>query len=73
LICLTCTDAPDVAFTNHRLVQSLGLAFMFGSGTYICVSTKLYILMTLLVIAIMFYVLAEYRLRNHEDEVFEES
>ncbi|CAL1549124.1 unnamed protein product, partial [Lymnaea stagnalis] len=61
LICLTCTDAPEVAFTNYRLIQSVGLAIIFGSGTWMCVSTKLYLLMTLLVVAIMFYVLAEYR------------
>ena len=62
LICLTCVEEPEVAFTNLRLLQSLGLAVMFGCG--LCVSAKLYLLMTVLVVAIMFYVLAEYRLRN---------
>ncbi|XP_059177433.1 protein unc-93 homolog A-like, partial [Physella acuta] len=73
LICLTCTEAPEVAFTNYRLVQSVGLAIMFGSGTWMCVSAKLYLLMTLLVVAIMFYVLAEYRLRHNDDDVFEDT
>ena len=45
----------------------------FLSGTYICVSFKLYILMILLVVAIMFYVLAEYKVRQVDDEHFEET
>ncbi|ESP03275.1 hypothetical protein LOTGIDRAFT_92528, partial [Lottia gigantea] len=61
LICITCLDDPETAFANYRMLQSLGLALAFGSGTFFCVSAKLYFLMTLLVVAIMFYVLAEYR------------
>lgn len=72
LICLTCTEEPDMAFTNYRLVQSVGLAIVFGFGSWVCVSVKLYLLMTLLVVAIMFYVLAEYQLRHDDDDVFED-
>lgn len=41
-------------------------------GTYMCVAGKLYLLMTVLVLSIMFYVLAEYRLRHNDDDVFED-
>lgn len=37
-----------------------------------CVAGKLYLLMTVLVLSIMFYVLAEYRLRHNDDDVFED-
>ena len=55
------------------MLHALGLTLAFSLGTGVCVAGKLYLLMTLLVIAIMFYVLAEYRLRNHNhhNEVFE--
>lgn len=73
LICLTCVDEPDIAFANYRLLQSLGLTIAFCCGTFMCVSAKLYMLMTMLVVAIMFYVLAEYRVRHvDEDDVFED-
>ena len=36
-----------------------------------CVAFKLYILMILLVVAIMFYVLAEYKVRQVDGDVFE--
>ena len=38
-----------------------------------CVAFKLYILMILLVVAIMFYVLAEYKVRQVDEENFEET
>lgn len=77
LLCLTCTEAPDIAFANSRMLQSLGLTLAFSLGTGMCVAAKLYLLITLLVLAIMFYVLAEYRLRHdseeEEDDVFEDN
>ncbi|RUS86004.1 hypothetical protein EGW08_006216, partial [Elysia chlorotica] len=68
LICLTCADAPEVAFNNYRLVQSLGLALTFGSEPMMCLPARMYLLLTLLVVAIMFYVLAEYRIRNGDGD-----
>ena len=72
LLCLTCTELPEVAFANSRMLQSLGLAVAFILGTGVCVAGKVYLLMTLLVVAIMFYVLAEYRLHHDNDDVFED-
>ncbi|KAH3810886.1 protein unc-93 homolog A-like [Dreissena polymorpha] len=71
LLCITCPEETDMAFANCRLLQSLGLTLGFLSGTCLCVSFKLYILMILLVVAIMFYVLAEYKLRQIDGRVFE--
>ena len=62
-----------MAFANYRLLQSFGLTVGFLSGTFLCVSFKLYILMILLVVAIMFYVLAEYKVRQVDSDVFEGS
>ena len=73
LICITCPEDTDSAFANYRMLQSFGLTMGFLSGTYICVSFKLYILMILLVVSIMFYVLAEYKVRQVDDENFEEN
>lgn len=73
LICITCAENAEMAFANYRLLQSFGLTIGFLSGTFLCVSFKLYILMILLVVAIMFYVLAEYKVRQVDNEVFEGS
>ncbi|KAK3576536.1 hypothetical protein CHS0354_018042 [Potamilus streckersoni] len=66
LICITCVEDTDIAFANYRLLQSFGLTVAFVNGLFLSVSFKLYILMILLVVAIMFYVLAEYRVRQEE-------
>ncbi|XP_060071229.1 protein unc-93 homolog A-like [Ylistrum balloti] len=72
LICVTCPEDADIAFANYRLLQSFGLAFSFISGTFVCVSGKLYILIIMLVVSVMFYVLAEYKVRQVDNDVFEE-
>ena len=71
LICITCPENTDVAFANYRMLQSMGLTLGFLSGTFLCVAFKLYILMILLVVAIMSYVLAEYRVRQVDVDTFE--
>lgn len=71
LICITCPEDTDKAFANYRLLQSFGLTIGFLSGTFMCVAFKLYILMILLVVAIMFYVLAEYKVRQVDGDHFE--
>ncbi|WAR27579.1 UN93A-like protein [Mya arenaria] len=65
------TQCNNMAFANYRLLQSFGLAMGFVGGTFMTVSFKLYILMILLVVAIMFYVLAEYRLKQVDADIFE--
>lgn len=75
LICITCPEAVDIAFANYRMLQSLGLLIAFASDGFMCVYSKLYFLIIMLVVSTMFYVLAEYRVRqidNVVDDVFEE-
>ncbi|XP_069104448.1 protein unc-93 homolog A-like [Argopecten irradians] len=72
LICVTCPEDADIAFANYRLLQSFGLAFSFLSGTFMCVSGKLFILIIMLVVSVMFYVLAEYKVRQVDNDVFDE-
>lgn len=71
LLCIICPDDSEKAFANCRLLQGFGLTICFLSGTFLCVSFKLYILMVVLVIAIMFYVFAEYKLRQLDMDVAE--
>lgn len=69
---MTCLEEADIAFANYRMLQAFGLTFAFLSGTFMCVEGKLYMLMIVLVISIMFYVLAEYKVRQVENDVFED-
>ncbi|KAK3095705.1 hypothetical protein FSP39_017862 [Pinctada imbricata] len=78
LICVTCPDEADVAFANYRMLQSMGLMFSFLCGLFMCISSKLYFLVAMLVISIAFYVYMEYKVRQEEasednvEDVFEE-
>ena len=78
LICVICPEEADIAFANYRMLQSLGLMFSFLCGLFMCISSKLYFLMVMLVLSIAFYVYMEYRVRQVEgqddnnEEVFEE-
>jgi hypothetical protein len=64
LISLSCPEDHDVAFTNFRLLQAFGAALAFGLGTWLCMATKMYILISLLVCSMMFYAIAEYRIKH---------
>lgn len=69
LVNLCCVDDHDVAFQNFRMLQGFGAALAFSLSTFLCVSIKLYILIGLLIVSIVCYVLAEYRLRRTEGRV----
>ncbi|XP_074657392.1 protein unc-93 homolog A-like [Tubulanus polymorphus] len=64
LITLSCPEDHDIAFTNFRLLQAFGAALAFGLGTVLCMATKMYILICLLVCSMMFYAIAEYRIKQ---------
>jgi len=54
-----------VAFQSCRTLQGAGAALAFAlSAGLVCVTTKLYITIVLLVISITFYAVFEYRLRQ---------
>ena len=46
--------------------QAVGVAAMAGLGPVLCVMHKLYLLMAALVLAVLSYVMAEYRLRQDQ-------
>ncbi len=51
----------EAAFSNFRLWQSIGFAVPLAYANYICVRTKLFILMTMVVSATLGYILIEIR------------
>ncbi|XP_036024596.1 protein unc-93 homolog A [Onychomys torridus] len=50
----------EAAFANYRLGESLGYAIAFGYSSFLCVSTKLYILLGILIVTMMAYGIVEY-------------
>ena len=70
LVSMSCTQAEDhdVAFQNLRMLQGLGAAIAFFLGAVVCVAVKLYLLISLLILAILFYVVIEYQVRNVEQQ-----
>lgn len=45
----------EAAFANYRLWEALGFTVAFGYSTFLCVSTKLYILLGVLSLAMVAY------------------
>ncbi|XP_053568197.1 protein unc-93 homolog A-like [Bombina bombina] len=50
----------EAAFANVCLWESIGFVIAFGYSTFLCVSVKLYILLSVIVIAIILYAVVEY-------------
>uniref|UniRef100_A0A8C5PRS6 Protein unc-93 homolog A n=1 Tax=Leptobrachium leishanense TaxID=445787 RepID=A0A8C5PRS6_9ANUR len=53
-------ENKEAAFANYRLWESLGFVIAYGYSTFLCVSVKLYIVLSVLVIAIALYQYVEY-------------
>ena len=66
LVCASCSPSEhDVAFQSCRTLQGTGAAVAFAlSAGLVCVTTKLYITIILLIVSIAFYSVFEYRLRR---------
>ena len=67
LVTASCADGKletEVAFYNFRFVQGVGVALAYASSAAFCVAVRLYIVISLLVLAVVLYVAAEYRLRR---------
>ena len=66
LVCASCSPSDhDVAFQSCRTLQGTGAAVAFAlSSGLVCVTTKLYITIILLVVSVVFYAVFEYRLRR---------
>lgn len=69
LVTACCADGSvetEVAFYNFRFLQGVGFALSYTSSALFCVSVRLYVIISLLVLSVVLYVVAEYRLRqNH--------
>ena len=66
LVCASCSPVDyDVAFQSCRTLQGAGVALAFAlSSGMVCITAKLYITVVLLVLAVVFYAVFEYRLRR---------
>ncbi|XP_063773796.1 protein unc-93 homolog A-like [Pseudophryne corroboree] len=53
-------DHKEAGFANYRLWESLGFVIAYGYSTFLCVSVKLYILLSVLVVGMVLYALVEY-------------
>ena len=68
LVTACCADGSvetEVAFYNFRFLQGVGLALSYASSALFCVSLRLYAVISLLVLSVVLYVVAEYRLRRN--------
>jgi len=69
LVTACCADGrvqTQVAFYNFRFLQGVGLALAYTSSALFCVSVRLYVIISLVILSVVLYVVAEYRLRrNH--------
>ena len=52
--------AKEAAFANYRMWESLGFVIAFAYSTFICLQTKLYILLFVLLLTAVTYPVAEY-------------
>uniref|UniRef100_A0AAY4CLP8 Protein unc-93 homolog A n=1 Tax=Denticeps clupeoides TaxID=299321 RepID=A0AAY4CLP8_9TELE len=57
-------DHKEAAFANYRMWESLGFVIAFAYSTYICLSTKLYILISVLILTMITYLWVEYQLHK---------
>ena len=73
LVNLSCPDSHDIAFQNFRMLQGLGAALAFSLGAFVCVDVKIYIIISLMVVAILCYGIAEYRIRQEADPYMNEN
>ncbi|NP_001414406.1 protein unc-93 homolog A isoform X1 [Rattus norvegicus] len=54
-------ENKEPAFANYRLGEAVGFVIAFGYSSFLCVSTKLYILLGVLSVAMVSYGTVEYR------------
>ncbi|XP_066533554.1 protein unc-93 homolog A [Hoplias malabaricus] len=55
----------EAAFANYRMWESLGFVIAFAYSTFICLSIKLYILISVLAVTMVTYLLVEYNEYKH--------
>ncbi|XP_065112342.1 protein unc-93 homolog A [Paramisgurnus dabryanus] len=55
----------EAAFANYRMWESLGFVIAFAYSTYICLSTKIYIVLAVLALTMVTYLYVEYNEYKH--------
>ncbi|XP_076872360.1 protein unc-93 homolog A [Brachyhypopomus gauderio] len=55
----------EAAFANYRMWESLGYVIAFAYSTFICLSTKIYILISVLALTMLTYIWVEYNEYRH--------
>lgn len=53
-------ENKEAAFANYRLGEAMGFVIAFGYSSFLCVSTKLYVLLGVLSLAMVAYGTVEY-------------
>lgn len=64
--------AKEAAFANYRMWESLGFVIAFAYSTFICLETKLYILLSVLLLTAVTYPIVEYGERKNPTPPIEE-
>lgn len=57
-------DNKEPAFANLRLWQSLGYAFAFAAAIFMCVGSKLYLIISILILGTAGYIIVEIKERK---------
>ncbi|XP_026113945.1 protein unc-93 homolog A-like [Carassius auratus] len=55
----------EAAFANYRIWESLGFAIAFAYSTFLCLSTKIYVALSVLALTVVTYLYAEYNEYKH--------
>ncbi|KAK5903204.1 hypothetical protein CgunFtcFv8_007004 [Champsocephalus gunnari] len=63
----------EAAFANYRMWESLGFVIAFAYSTSLCLETKLYILLSFLVLTVVTYPIVEYHERKHPTPSIQEA
>ncbi|XP_063773794.1 protein unc-93 homolog A-like [Pseudophryne corroboree] len=53
-------DHKEAAFANYRLWESLGFVIAFAYSNLLCISVKLYVVLTMLLLGMILYLVVEY-------------
>ncbi len=63
-------DNQEAAFSNYRLWESLGFVIAFAYANYLCITTKLIILLVVLIISLVGYFTAEWVNKSQIDQEY---
>ncbi|KAK3598311.1 hypothetical protein CHS0354_029220 [Potamilus streckersoni] len=64
LIALLFPEKKESAFANYHTWKAIGFTITFVYGNFLCVSSKLYIAIALLAVAVLLYTIVEIRVRR---------